>query len=187
MRGLVVLERECEATLIPSGERTVIPAGTDLRVMQTLGGNVTVQAVSNGQLLRVDARHAAVLGEEYAPSAEPAADAAGATAADAPYDEARVWEQLRTVYDPEIPVNIVELGLVYQCQATPLPEGGQRVDIQMTVTAPGCGMGPVLQDDVRRKVLSVPGVRQANVELVWEPPWDQSRMSEVARLELGWM
>jgi probable FeS assembly SUF system protein SufT len=181
---MVVLERECEATLIPSGDRTVIPAGTDLRVMQTLGGNVTVQAVSNGQLLRIDARDAAVLGEEFAPKQEgPAAE--GST--DAPYDEARVWEQLRTVYDPEIPVNIVELGLVYQCQATPLPEGGQRVDIQMTVTAPGCGMGPVLQEDVRRKVLSVPGVKEANVELVWEPPWDQSRMSEVARLELGWM
>jgi probable FeS assembly SUF system protein SufT len=184
MRGLVVLERECEATLIPSGDRTVIPAGTDLRVMQTLGGNVTVQAVSNGQLLRIDARDAAVLGEEYAPKQEPSA---ADPSTDAPYDEARVWEQLRTVYDPEIPVNIVELGLVYQCQATPLPEGGQRVDIQMTVTAPGCGMGPVLQEDVRRKVLSVPGVKEANVELVWEPPWDQSRMSEVARLELGWM
>jgi probable FeS assembly SUF system protein SufT len=186
MRGLVVLERECEATLIPSGDRTVIPAGTDLRVMQTLGGNVTVQAVSNGQLLRIDAKDAAVLGEEYAPRPDEALSGATA-AADAPYDEARVWEQLRTVYDPEIPVNIVELGLVYQCQATPLAEGGQRVDIQMTVTAPGCGMGPVLQDDVRRKVLSVPGVREANVELVWEPPWDQSRMSDVARLELGWM
>ncbi|HEX8705534.1 MAG TPA: putative Fe-S cluster assembly protein SufT [Myxococcaceae bacterium] len=184
MRGLVVLERECEATLIPSGDRIMIPPGTDLRVMQTLGGNVTVQAVSNGQLLRIDAKDAAVLGEEYAPKQEtPSAEAS----ADAPYDEAKVWEQLRTVYDPEIPVNIVELGLVYQCQATPLPEGGQRVDIQMTVTAPGCGMGPVLQDDVRRKVLSVPGVKEANVELVWDPPWDQSRMSEVARLELGWM
>jgi probable FeS assembly SUF system protein SufT len=184
MRGLVVLERECEATLIPSGDRIMIPAGTDLRVMQALGGNVTVQAVSNGQLLRIDAKDAAVLGEEYAPQAPgPSAE----VPADAPYDEARVWEQLRTVYDPEIPVNIVELGLVYQCNATPLPEGGQRVDIQMTVTAPGCGMGPVLQEDVKRKVLSVPGVKEANVELVWEPPWDQSRMSEVARLELGWM
>jgi probable FeS assembly SUF system protein SufT len=184
MRGLVVLERECEATLIPSGDRIMIPAGTDLRVMQTLGGNVTVQAVSNGQLLRIDAKDAAVLGEEYAP--KPEARPAEASS-DGPYDEAKVWEQLRTVYDPEIPVNIVELGLVYQCHATPLPEGGQRVDIQMTVTAPGCGMGPVLQEDVRRKVLSVPGVKEANVELVWEPPWDQSRMSEVARLELGWM
>ncbi|MDY7226790.1 putative Fe-S cluster assembly protein SufT [Hyalangium rubrum] len=184
MRGMVVLERECEATLIPSGDRVMVPAGTDLRVMQTLGGNVTVQAISNGQLLRIAAKDAAVLGEEYVEQPKtPAAEAS----ADAPFEEERVWEQLRTVYDPEIPVNIVELGLVYQCQATPLPEGGHKVDIQMTVTAPGCGMGPVLQEDVRQKVLSVPGVKEAHVELVWEPAWDQSRMSEVARLELGWM
>jgi probable FeS assembly SUF system protein SufT len=184
MRGLVVIERECEATLIPSGDRVMIPAGSDLRVMQTLGGNVTVQSESTGQLLRIAAKDAAVLGEEYAqpspaPEQEPAADGS--------FNEERVWEQLRTVYDPEIPVNIVELGLVYQCKATSLPEGGQRVDIQMTVTAPGCGMGPVLVEDVRSKVSSVPGVKEAHVELVWEPAWDQSRMSEVARLELGWM
>ncbi len=185
MRGLVVLERECEATLIPSGDRIMIPAGTDLRVMQTLGGNVTVQAVSNGQLLRIDAKDAAVLGEEYAQEAAKAP--ATPPMAEGEFDEARVWEQLRTVYDPEIPVNIVELGLVYQCKATPLPEGGHRVDIQMTVTAPGCGMGPVLQEDVRSKVSSLPGVKEAHVELVWDPPWDQSRMSDVARLELGWM
>lgn len=182
MRGMVVLERECEATLIPSGDRVMVPAGTDLRVMQTLGGNVTVQAVSNGQLLRIAAKDAAVLGEEYAEK-PPAAEAP----TEGPFDEQRVWEQLRTVYDPEIPVNIVELGLVYQCEATPLPEGGHRVDIKMTVTAPGCGMGPVLVEDVRSKVRNVPGVKEAHVELVWDPPWDQSRMSEVARLELGWM
>ncbi|MDC0713547.1 putative Fe-S cluster assembly protein SufT [Stigmatella sp. ncwal1] len=185
MRGLVVLERECEVTLIPSGERVKVPAGTDLRVVQTLGGHVTVQSISDGQLLRIDAKDAALLGEEFAAQAEAVPAAGGAE--EGPFDEARVWEQLRTVYDPEIPVNIVELGLVYQCQAAPLPEGGQRVDIQMTVTAPGCGMGPVLQDDVRRKVLGVPGVKEASVELVFDPPWDQSRMSEVARLELGWM
>ena len=163
MRGLVVLERECEATLIPSGDRVMIPAGTELRVMQTLGGNVTVQAVSNGQLLRIDARDAAVLGEEYAeePKASPEAPPE-----DGAFDEARVWEQLRTVYDPEIPVNIVELGLVYQCAATALPEGGHRVDIQMTVTAPGCGMGPVLQEDVRGKVLTLPAVRSVNAHPV---------------------
>ncbi|HYH97604.1 putative Fe-S cluster assembly protein SufT [Hyalangium sp.] len=184
MRGLVVLDRECEATLIPSGDRVMLPAGTDLRVMQTLGGNVTVQSESTGQLLRIDAKDAAVLGEEYAPQAKASEPE---SAAEGTFDEEQVWQQLRTVYDPEIPVNIVELGLVYQCKATPLPEGGQRVDIQMTVTAPGCGMGPVLVEDVRSKVSSVPGVKEAHVELVWEPPWDQSRMTEVARLELGWM
>ena len=99
----------------------------------------------------------------------------------------QVYEALHECYDPEIPVNIVELGLVYQCKATPLPEGGYRVEIHMTVTAPGCGMGPVLVDDVRRKVEDLPGVKEADVQLVWEPPWDQSRMSDVARLQLGWM
>jgi probable FeS assembly SUF system protein SufT len=187
MRGLVVLERECEATLIPSGERVKVPEGTDLRVVQTLGGHVTVQAISDGQLLRIDAKDAVLLGEEFAAKPEAPPPAGEGASGEGVFEEAHVWEQLRTVYDPEIPVNIVELGLVYQCQAAPLPEGGQRVDIQMTVTAPGCGMGPVLQEDVRRKVLSVPGVKEANVDLVFEPPWDQSRMSEVARLELGWM
>jgi probable FeS assembly SUF system protein SufT len=184
MRGLVVIDRECEATLIPSGDRVMIPAGTDLRVMQTLGGNVTVQSESTGQLLRIDAKDAAVLGDEYAQAAQALEPK---PAADGSFNEEQVWEQLRTVYDPEIPVNIVELGLVYQCKAEPLPDGGHKVDIHMTVTAPGCGMGPVLVEDVRRKVSSVPGVKEAHVELVWEPPWDQSRMSDVARLELGWM
>ena len=176
--------------MIPSGERAVMPAGTEVRVLQTLGGNVTVQG-DYGQLMRVDEKDTDALGADYlartsrAPEAEPAAPP-GATP-EGSFDEARVWEQLRTVYDPEIPVNIVELGLVYACKATALPEGGQRVEIQMTVTAPGCGMGPVLVEDVRQKVQNVPGVKEADVQLVWDPPWDQSRMSDVARLELGWM
>jgi probable FeS assembly SUF system protein SufT len=178
------LARDCEVTMIPSGERVTVPAGTEVRVLQTLGGNVTVQG-DYGQLMRIDEKDAEVLGADYLaqnPKSEPQAPAE-----DGAFDEERIWEQLRTVYDPEIPVNIVELGLVYQCKATPLPEGGQRVEIQMTVTAPGCGMGPVLVDDVRNKVQGVPGVKEADVQLVWEPPWDQSRMSDVARLQLGWM
>ncbi len=185
MRGLMTsLARDCEVTMIPSGERVTVPAGTEVRVLQTLGGNVTVQG-DYGQLMRIDEKDAEVLGADYLaqnPKSEPQAPAE-----DGAFDEERIWEQLRTVYDPEIPVNIVELGLVYQCKATPLPEGGQRVEIQMTVTAPGCGMGPVLVDDVRNKVQGVPGVKEADVQLVWEPPWDQSRMSDVARLQLGWM
>ncbi|HYO53203.1 putative Fe-S cluster assembly protein SufT [Archangium sp.] len=186
MRGLLTpLARDCEVTMIPSGERVRVPAGTEVRVLQTLGGNVTVQG-DYGQLMRIDEKDADVLGADYLAQnpkpAEPEAQASEGT-----FDEERVWEQLRTVYDPEIPVNIVELGLVYECKATPLPEGGHRVEIQMTVTAPGCGMGPVLVDDVRQKVKDVPGVKEADVQLVWEPPWDQSRMSDVARLQLGWM
>ncbi|WP_163990747.1 putative Fe-S cluster assembly protein SufT [Pyxidicoccus caerfyrddinensis] len=180
MRGMTaVLERDVSATIIPSGDRVSLPAGAELRVMQTLGGNITVQD-PYGQLFRIDEKDGAALGEEYAPKEKAAAD-------DGTFNEEQVWEQLRTVYDPEIPVNIVELGLVYACKAEPLPEGGQRVDIQMTLTAPGCGMGPVLVDDVRQKVSSVPGVKEANIDLVWDPPWSQDRMTDVAKLQLGWM
>lgn len=184
MRGLqTLLARDCEVTMIPSGERVVVPAGSEVRVLQTLGGNVTVQG-DYGQLMRIDEKDVDVLGDGYEKQETKPAETAGEPGA---FDPERVWEQLRTVYDPEIPVNIVELGLVYECKATPLPEGGQRVEIQMTVTAPGCGMGPVLVEDVRQKVKSVPGVAEADVQLVWDPPWDQGRMSDVARLELGWM
>jgi probable FeS assembly SUF system protein SufT len=177
------LARDCEVTMIPSGERVTVPAGTEVRVLQTLGGNVTVQG-DYGQLMRIDEKDSDALGADYVaqnPKSESQAPADGT------FDEERVWEQLRTVYDPEIPVNIVELGLVYVCMATPLPEGGQRVEIHMTLTAPGCGMGPVLVEDVRGKVQGVPGVKEVDVQLVWEPPWEQSRMSDVARLQLGWM
>jgi probable FeS assembly SUF system protein SufT len=180
MRGMTaVLERDVSATIIPSGDRVSLPTGAELRVMQTLGGNITVQD-PYGQLFRIDEKDGSALGEEYAPKEKAAAD-------DGTFNEEQVWEQLRTVYDPEIPVNIVELGLVYACKAEPLPEGGQRVDIQMTLTAPGCGMGPVLVDDVRQKVSSVPGVKEANIDLVWDPPWSQDRMTDVAKLQLGWM
>ncbi|QRK12944.1 putative Fe-S cluster assembly protein SufT [Archangium violaceum] len=186
MRGLLTpLARDCEVTMIPSGERVMVPAGTEVRVLQTLGGNVTVQG-DYGQLMRIDEKDAEVLGADYL-AQNPRSEASQAEAAEGSFDEERVWEQLRTVYDPEIPVNIVELGLVYQCKSTSLPEGGYRVEIHMTVTAPGCGMGPVLVDDVRRKVQDLPGVKEADVQLVWDPPWDQSRMSDVARLQLGWM
>jgi probable FeS assembly SUF system protein SufT len=184
MRGLQTpLARDCEVTMIPSGERVVVPAGTEVRVLQTLGGNVTVQG-DYGQLMRIDEKDVEVLGEDYQKQNEKPAEEQPQSGE---FDPESVWEQLRTVYDPEIPVNIVELGLVYECKSTPLPEGGNKVEIQMTVTAPGCGMGPVLVDDVRRKVSGLPGVAEADVQLVWDPPWDQSRMSDAARLELGWM
>mgnify|MGYP006267654279 CR=1 FL=1 len=101
--------------------------------------------------------------------------------------EAEIYEVLRECYDPEIPVNIVDLGLVYECKSTPLEGGGVKVEVKMSMTAPGCGMGDVLKDDARRKILGVPGVKEADVQVVWDPPWDQSRMSEAARLQLGWM
>jgi len=118
---------------------------------------------------------------------EPPRTAEPAPQNEGPFEEERVWELLRTVFDPEIPVNVVELGLIYRCESAPLPDGGYRVDIDMSMTAPGCGMADVIQEDVRRKVRSAPGVREVNVRIVWDPPWDASRMSDAARLQLGWM
>lgn len=175
--GPIALTRECEATQIPSGTRVVLPAGTRVSIAQTLGGQFTV-TTDEGALLRIDDKDADALGLR---------PAAAAPAAEGPFEEERVWDQLRTVFDPEIPVNLVDLGLIYQCQAAPLPDGGHRVEIKMSMTAPGCGMGDVLKEDVRRKVASVPGVREVEVEVVWDPPWDASRMSDAARLQLGWM
>ena len=178
--GPVVLGRDCEATRIPSGSKVVLPAGTRVAITQSLGGQFTV-TTDDGALLRIADKDADALGERAATAAVPAPAVEGA------FDEQQVWEQLRTVFDPEIPVNLVDLGLIYQCQAAPTPEGGQRVEIKMSMTAPGCGMGDVLKEDVRRKVQGVPGVREVDVEVVWDPPWDASRMSEAARLQLGWM
>ena len=176
--GPITLARDCEATRIPSGSTVVLPAGTRVTITQSLGGQFTV-TTEDGALLRIADKDADALGER-APAVQPPVN-------EGPFEEERVWEQLRTVFDPEIPVNLVDLGLIYRCQAVPLPQGGHRVEIAMSMTAPGCGMGDVLKEDVRRKVLSVPGVRETRVEVVWDPPWDASRMSDAARLQLGWM
>ena len=181
-REPVILFRAVEATLVPQGEQALIPEGTWLVVQQTLGGSFTVMN-DRGQLLRLDAADADALGEKYVEEARLAAEAR-ATALEGPFDEQKVWSALGNVYDPEIPASIVELGLVYQVAATPV-EGGQKVVVHMTLTAPGCGVGPMLVEDVRRQCLSVPGVKDAEVELVFDPPWDPSRMSEAARLQLG--
>jgi probable FeS assembly SUF system protein SufT len=178
--GSVTLARDCEATRIPSGSSVVLPAGTPVTITQSLGGQFTV-TTDDGALLRIADKDADALGQGAPAAAVPAPAALG------PFEEERVWEQLRTVFDPEIPVNLVDLGLIYHCQAVPLPEGGHRVEIAMSMTAPGCGMGDVLKEDVRRKVQTVPGVREVQVEVVWDPPWDTSRMSDAARLQLGWM
>lgn len=177
------LTRECLGTEIPVGNKLVLPKGSPVTLMQSLGGSYTV-ITEEGRMVRIDGRDADALGEKFAlPAAEPSAQKSD----QGPFEEEKVWAQLRTVFDPEIPVNIVDLGLVYVCQATPIGEGEYKVEVKMTMTAPGCGMGGVLQEDVRSKVLSVPGVKAADVEVVWDPPWDASRMSEVARLQLGWM
>ena len=178
--GPIVLKRDCEATQIPSGSKLVLTAGTGVTITQALGGQFTV-TTDEGALLRIADKDADALGERSAAAAVQAPASEGA------FDEQRVWEQLGTVFDPEIPVNLVDLGLIYHCEAVPLPEGGHRVEIKMSMTAPGCGMGDVLREDVRRKVQSVPGVSEVDAEIVWDPPWDASRMSDAARLQLGWM
>jgi probable FeS assembly SUF system protein SufT len=183
-REPVVLLRDVEATMIPTGGRVVVPAGAWLAVQQSLGGAFTLMN-ERGQLLRVDGQDADALGPRFAELARADAEAR-AQAAAGPFDERKVWDALKDVYDPEIPASIVELGLVYSVASEPV-EGGYRVLIHMTLTAPACGIGPVLVDDVRRKVSALPGVKGAEVELVFDPPWDPSRMSEAARLQLGLM
>ena len=171
--------RDVDAVLIPLGTPVTIPEGTDISITQELGGSFTV--VVNANLARIDAANADALGRDVAPSeaSEAPQQAAG------PVDEDELWAMLKTCYDPEIPVNIVDLGLVYDCHVVDTDEGGNHVDIVMTLTAPGCGMGPFIVDDVRRKVLAVANVTSVDVDLTFEPPWDRAMMSDEAKLQLG--
>ena len=173
----VTFARDAEVVLIPDGYSQLLPEGTRGWVTQVLGGNFTVQ-LETGRLVRLAASDADAIGRESS-VAEAAFDP------DAPVEEEQVWDALRSCYDPEIPLDIVELGLVYGLALEPDEEGGTNVQITMTLTAPGCGMGQVLADDVQAKVESLPGVRAARVELTFEPPWSPERMSEEGRLELG--
>jgi probable FeS assembly SUF system protein SufT len=157
--------------------------GTQVRVTQSLGGTFTV-VTERGYMVRIGAKDADAIGKEKVTESE----ARMPTTVEGPQDiEKLVWDQLKTCYDPEIPVNIADLGLIYSCFITPLPEGGNGVEIKMTLTAPGCGMGESLKADVESKILCIPGIKAANVELVWDPPWDRSMISEAAKLELGMM
>ena len=181
-REPIILIRDVEATFIPQGGVAVVPAGTWLVMQQALGGSFTLMT-ERGQLIRVDGKDADALGLQYLAEAQATASARAASL-EGPFDEQKIWTALKDVFDPEIPASIVELGLVYSVASEPV-DGGHRVLVHMTLTAPGCGVGPMLVEDVKRKCLSVPGVKAAEVELVFDPPWDPSRMSEAARLELG--
>lgn len=174
-REVVVTTAECPALLVPSGEEVTIPANAFVTITQSLGGSFSV--VVNGNLARVEGKHAEALGKQLE-------EFNFAEVADGEVTEANVYEALRAVYDPEIPVNIVELGLIYGVDIRNV-SGKNRVDIQMTLTAPGCGMGPVIADDVRFKVGRVPNVDEVEVELVFDPPWSNDMLSEEAKLELG--
>jgi len=182
MSERVTLSRDCEAIQIPNGTVITLPAGSEVRIMQALGGTYTVMT-SNGYLVRIAGTDADALGKEPSPTSQQTEESAAPLGA--AEIEQLVWDQLKTCYDPEIPVNIVDLGLVYHCQVTPLSEGEHRVEVKFTLTAPGCGMGGVLQTDMERKIMSLPGVADVDVEVVFEPLWNQDMMSEAAKLELG--
>ena len=177
----ITLRRDCPAVLVPSGESVTLAAGSSVWITQSLGGGYTVMT-DRGHMARIEGEDADALGapdlaeirvEDLAPS-----DSAEET-------EQRVWNQLRRCFDPEIPVNIVDLGLNYDCAVEPLAGGGYKAEVRFTLTAQGCGMGDFLKKDIQSKLLKVPGVSEVHVELVWEPPWNQSRMSGTAKQQLG--
>jgi probable FeS assembly SUF system protein SufT len=179
MREARTLARDIEVAAIPYGDRIPLTAGTTVYITQSLGGSFTA-VTDMGYLVRIEGRDADAIGAvvPQAPTPEELAEK--------PLEE-QAWDQLKTCYDPEIPVNIVDLGLVYECTATPLEGGGSRVTVKFTLTAPGCGMGDFLKRDIETKIAELPGVSEADVQVVLEPVWDQSRMSDVARLQLGLM
>lgn len=172
----VTFIRDCDAIIIPDGFRIRVPQSTLGVINQLLGGNYTIR-VDTGYLVRIDGADADAIGKEV--------DPALLELEDTEIDEERVLEVLTSCYDPEIPVNIVDLGLIYGCDVLDQEDGSVRIDVQMTLTAPGCGMGQVLKDDVERRLSRLPGVSVTEVELVFDPPWSMERMTEEARLELG--
>lgn len=170
-------ERDCDAVMIPSGEAVTLPAGTVGYITQSLGGSYTVFV--DGNLFRLAGLDADAIGKE--PVAPPSLPK------DATLDDVEklVWSQIKTCYDPEIPVNIVDLGLVYRCELEATENGKHRVAVVMTLTAPGCGMGDILVEDVRAKIMLIPTIAEVDVELTFDPPWNHQMMSDVARLETG--
>ena len=181
MREEVTFSRSAEAIMIPSGEKVLVPKGAQATITQSLGGTFTL-ITDRGLMVRVSGQEVEAIGKTPSESKE-------VTPSELTPEklEEMVWDALKTCYDPEIPVNIVDLGLVYLCELNEVEEGVKDVNIKMTLTAPGCGMGPVLASDVKMKIEQLPGVRTANVEVVFDPVWDRSMMSEAARLQLGMM
>ncbi len=176
-KQIIILKRDCMALLVPSGARIMLHKDTEVTITQSLGNSYTVAVYGN--LARIDGKDADALGKT---PVNPLAD----LPEDASIED-QVWLQLKSVYDPEIPVNIVDLGLVYRCEVLPDIEDntGYLIKIEMTLTAPGCGMGPVIAHDAKQKILAIPAVKKAEIEIVFDPPWDQSKMSDIAKLELG--
>ena len=171
----IILSRDCDAIQIPSGHPLVLPSGMSVVVTQSLGGTFTV--ATPGGLARIELKDIDALG--LTPE-----DAAPKIKVEGALDQA-VWDQLKSVFDPEIPVNVVDLGLIYDCQVKTGDDGRTSVAVQMTLTAPGCGMGPTIAADARGKILSLEGVADATVDLVWDPPWNQAMISEAGKMKLG--
>lgn len=174
-QGEITLARDCDAIQIPSGHPLVLPGGMVVVITQSLGGAFTV--ATPGGLARIEIKDCDALGL--------GAEAANAKVRVEGSAESAVWDQLKTVFDPEIPVNIVDLGLVYDCKIEKKESGATSVSVQMTLTAPGCGMGPTIAADARGKILSLEGIDEAQVDLVWDPPWNQAMISEAGKMRLG--
>ncbi len=174
-----ILSRDVVAHQIPSGDKHTLTSGETVMIHQVLGGSYTVQ--TGYGLFRINGADADALGEEVQIAAAAAAPSADGVAP----DPEAVWAQLRQVFDPEIPVNIVDLGLIYSMDISKQDDGGHKIDVAMTLTAPGCGMGPVIAEDAKSKILLVPGVAEADVRITWEPAWNQSMISEEGKMKLG--
>lgn len=177
---LKILTRDVEASVVPVGTKVTLQKGEQAHITQSLGGTYTV--IVNGNMFRIESKDADALSIEVA-IAPPAPTSSGPLTQEEL--EKKVWESLKTCYDPEIPVNIVDLGLIYDCHLTLIGPNNYKADVKMTLTAPGCGMGPVLAQDVQNKLISLEPIDEANVELVWDPPWNQGMMTEAAKLQLG--
>jgi probable FeS assembly SUF system protein SufT len=176
------LTRDVDGLLIPTAIPIALPSGTTVEIVQSLGGSYTVNV--NGNLVRIESIDADALGKEEVLQTE----VEKVKFAEGPVIEEDLWEQLKSCYDPEIPVNIVELGLIYDCQIEPdLKNKKNKILVTMTLTAPGCGMGPVIAEEVKSKISSVKNVTEVEVELVFDPPWSQDKMSEAAKLQLGFL
>ena len=173
----IKLFRDVEVIEIPSGTKSMLTEGTVVRIMQTLGSSYTVTGGQWGAMYRIDAHDADALGLPT-PEATPESE-------QRPFSEQLVWDELKTVFDPEIPVNVVDLGLIYECKISDAEGGGHKLDVKMSMTAPGCGMGNVLKADVESKLQRLPDVKQVDVEIVFDPPWSPALMSEAAKLQLG--
>ncbi|MBX6359832.1 MAG: putative Fe-S cluster assembly protein SufT [Acidobacterium ailaaui] len=178
MMDQIQLNRDCAVIAVPSGQRETLPAGTAVRIMQSRGGSFTV-TTERYAVYRIDGADADALG------LAPPGGMAAQPHPQGPLTEEMVWETLKTVYDPEIPVNVVDLGLIYSCQIRPHEEGGKTIAVRMGLTSPTCGMSNVLKADVETRLLRLPEVKEAQVEVAFDPPWDRNRMSEAARLQLG--